>query len=342
MAKHDLKDFPPELLLLISICLPLAALNAFVSTCRRFHETLQLELESRITPAMAHEILLWASSSSRPIIVAKLLSPPHSIHPSNAYPHYVLTPLHVAAKAGHLEIAKLLLDAGADVSAKVDDDWDQPLHFATKQRDLEMVKLLLDHDAPIDAKFGCDGASETALHCACYMGDRDMAELLLERGANLEYHGHYGTALGFAVRMRDSEMVEFLLKKGANPNVTASLFILMNGGPPRPHSAPLLYIAMGLRHPKSDRPRRGVWKPHAQIVETEKWQGVPLGEGRKKLMSVLMKYGARKKKTMDTISRYLTGLAAAALYSEEEFLRVIEAMFEEAEEAVPESSMPTV
>ncbi|KAJ7752901.1 hypothetical protein B0H16DRAFT_1887070 [Mycena metata] len=68
------------------------------------------------------------------------------------------------------------------------------------------------------------------------MGHVEMIKLLLEHGANLEAHGHYGTALGFAVHYADA-------------TVTVPLFVLLDGGPPRPHKANLLYIALGLRHP---------------------------------------------------------------------------------------------
>ncbi|KAJ7706542.1 ankyrin repeat protein, partial [Mycena metata] len=88
------------------------------------------------------------------------------------------------------------------------------LHLAAVNRALEMMKLLLDHGAPVDGVFGCDGASETALHCACSTGHVEMIDLLIEHGADLEAQGHYGTALGFAVHHRKLDAVRCVLGWG--------------------------------------------------------------------------------------------------------------------------------
>ncbi|KAJ7031880.1 ankyrin repeat protein, partial [Mycena alexandri] len=124
--------------------------------------------------------------------------------------------LHVAAQAQNTEIAILLLEAGANPAAPWDQMEYQPLHLATENRDLAMMKLLLDHGAPVDGVYGCDGGSETALHNACSMGHVEIIKLLLERGANLEAHGHYGTPLGFAVHHRKLDAVRYLLDRGAD------------------------------------------------------------------------------------------------------------------------------
>ncbi|KAK7024833.1 hypothetical protein R3P38DRAFT_2951382 [Favolaschia claudopus] len=50
MPRDYIENLPPELILLLAPSLPIGSLNAFISTCRRTHEILQPELESRITP----------------------------------------------------------------------------------------------------------------------------------------------------------------------------------------------------------------------------------------------------------------------------------------------------
>jgi hypothetical protein len=150
-------------------------------TCRRLHEILQPELESRITPELAGRLLRWATANSKPHIVAKF----HSIHPtppggSNWYYHE--TALHVAAQSGNTEIARLLLEAGGNPKAEYSPDLYQPLHLDVQRRDLEMMKLLLDYGAPI----GSWVHGQTALHYACEIGDLRMIELLLQRGADVE------------------------------------------------------------------------------------------------------------------------------------------------------------
>ncbi|KAJ7825004.1 ankyrin repeat protein, partial [Mycena leptocephala] len=134
------------------------------------------------------------------------------------------TALHVTMKARNIEIAKRLLDAGANPAAKYGANEHQPLHMATDNNDLEMMKLLLDHGALIDSEFRREGRSETALPYACFIAHLEMAKLLLERSASLECRGHYGPALGFAVHGRNLEMVKLLLNKGADAEVTVPLF----------------------------------------------------------------------------------------------------------------------
>ncbi|KAK7012637.1 ankyrin repeat-containing domain protein [Favolaschia claudopus] len=230
--------------------------------------------------------------------------------------------------AGNLEIANLLLEAGANPAASWSQDEPQPLHFAAMNKNLAMMKLLLDHGAPLEHRFGlCDRRSENALHHACTLGHMEMINLLLERGAQLEAWGHYGTPLGFAIDAGNVEVVKFLLETGADANVTVPLFVLITASDTPARATPL-YIAMGLRHPRSMSVAEG--------RSPARWEGLPLGDKRKQLMALLMAHGATKEGAMATITQYVKPLAEAALYSEEEYLKIVAGMFKEAEEAIPE------
>ncbi|KAJ7747453.1 ankyrin repeat-containing domain protein [Mycena maculata] len=357
---------PPELILLLSPLLSTSSLNAFTLGCRRLCEILQPELESRITPELAQELLLWAAPS-KPHVVAKLVSPPHSVNPSYAH-----RSLYAAAEAGNTETTLLLLQAGADPAVSGDRYKGQAFHAAAMEGHLAVMRLLLDHGAPIDDRFRWDCSSESVLHYACSLGHLEMMELLISRGAKLESIGHYGTALGFAVHSFKIDAVKFLLRKGANAAVTVPLFIY-KGGHPQPHTANLLYIAMGLRHPVYPlvpSRRRGMglcsrpscigtcsrpscigacrwclkylprqWKPadsEAVLLESPKWEGLPLREDRQQLMALLLAHGASKNTTMETISEHLVPLARTAKQTKEEYLEVVERMIEQAENAVPD------
>jgi len=56
------------------------------------------------------------------------------------------TPLHSAASASHVEILRMLLDAGADPNARQSGAW-TPLHSAARNGNAECVALLLAHGA---------------------------------------------------------------------------------------------------------------------------------------------------------------------------------------------------
>ena len=92
------------------------------------------------------------------------------------------TLLHRAAWFGRIEACTLLLDRGADVAAVSRDDAEQtPLHAAAQRRHAEVCELLLSRGAPADAP---QAEGFTALHLAAYLGDEDLAILLLECGAH--------------------------------------------------------------------------------------------------------------------------------------------------------------
>lgn len=59
------------------------------------------------------------------------------------------TPLQVAARSGHLEIVKLLLDAGANVN-HVDLDGFSPVTDAARAGEWNVVKILAEHGGDFD------------------------------------------------------------------------------------------------------------------------------------------------------------------------------------------------
>jgi ankyrin repeat protein len=66
----------------------------------------------------------------------------------NAYAYDGWTPLHLAAFFGHLEAARILLDAGAAVAAVSKNSLSNtPLHAATAGKHSDVALLLLEHGA---------------------------------------------------------------------------------------------------------------------------------------------------------------------------------------------------
>lgn len=62
---------------------------------------------------------------------------PNTVNPSG------ITPLHAAARAGHTDMARQLLDHGADINALDAAFNSPPLHLAKQQGHADMVKLLM-------------------------------------------------------------------------------------------------------------------------------------------------------------------------------------------------------
>ena len=72
------------------------------------------------------------------------------------------TPLYIASQNGHLEVVRLLIDAGADKD-KARTDGATPLYIACQNGHLEVVRLLIDAGADKDK--ATTEWNNTTLHC---------------------------------------------------------------------------------------------------------------------------------------------------------------------------------
>ena len=75
------------------------------------------------------------------------------------------TPLRMAARYGHLEVSRLLVDAGADPS-RANSDGATPLMVAAQNGHPEVLRLLLGRGAAVDAAHPASIC--TAFHFACF------------------------------------------------------------------------------------------------------------------------------------------------------------------------------
>lgn len=157
-------------------------------------------------------------------------------------------PIHFAATTGNIDIARFLLDAGADIDAG-DSDNSTALGIAAMRKHGDMVALLIERGANVNhrdrkadcplsfAVYGRDesiikqlleaGADlwfrnlqgETLLHIAGMRGVKGLVQHLLDNGADLEAKSsNGGTALGSAAMGGQADIVRLLLDRGADPN----------------------------------------------------------------------------------------------------------------------------
>ncbi len=101
------------------------------------------------------------------------------------------TPLLVACREGHVEIARALLEAGADVNAVEPVFGAVPLHKAVYNGRVDITELLVSCPGiNLDYQGATNGY--TPLHDALWHGYDDCARVLVQAGARLDLRGHDG------------------------------------------------------------------------------------------------------------------------------------------------------
>ncbi len=89
--------------------------------------------------------------------------------------------MHIAAGLGHLKLASYLITVGADRFAR-DSNGLAPMHFAARNGHIDIIKLLLEEsDGRLSEDFDMktyDGW--TMLHCACRDGQYAVFDYLMK------------------------------------------------------------------------------------------------------------------------------------------------------------------
>ncbi|KAL3308767.1 hypothetical protein Ciccas_012697, partial [Cichlidogyrus casuarinus] len=95
------------------------------------------------------------------------------------------TPLHLAIRDGHLEMARYLIDRGASLTVRTG-ELDSLLHLAVRSDEKDMVLMLLNSIEGAQSRFllDCENANEqTPLHVSALSDTPTVAQLLIDFGA---------------------------------------------------------------------------------------------------------------------------------------------------------------
>ncbi|XP_070579675.1 transient receptor potential cation channel subfamily A member 1-like [Ptychodera flava] len=124
--------------------------------------------------------------------------------------------LHLAVAAGHLEVARLCLDLGADIESTKFTGFTS-LHIASVYGNAEMATMLIERGANVNAK---DGEHMTPLHRASMYSRMDVMHLLCKKGALLEARDlEFFTTLLAAAWKGQIKAAQFLIQQGADVTV---------------------------------------------------------------------------------------------------------------------------
>jgi ankyrin repeat protein len=135
-------------------------------------------------------------------------------------------PLHTAIQEGAWQCVQELLRFKSDANHECPGG--TPLMFAVKAKRLDMVQLLVEHGADVNKRH--DEQKATALQMAVSQeGGRAMVEWLVNKGADVNLRTPGSSPLFGACLEGDVDMVRLLLDKGAKVNDVCSLWTPLHG-----------------------------------------------------------------------------------------------------------------
>ena len=124
-----------------------------------------------------------------------------------------LSVLHSAVENGHGDFARMLVERGTDVSAQDKSGWNV-LHMASRFGYVDLARILVERGADVSAK---TENGWTALYLTCYDGHVYLARMLVERGADVSAQCDEGrTALHEASHRGHVDLARMLIECGAD------------------------------------------------------------------------------------------------------------------------------
>ena len=161
----------------------------------------------------------------------------------------------INSKSPNLEDIREVINEGANLNIKgkytdiYKDSYEElPLFLAIQNGNKEIVELLLSEGADVNIKGG--HLQWSALHQACYWGQKELAELFIEKKLNIDEEDNAGqTPIILACRVNSIPIVKALIKNCANitkrtskghslleqicantvPNITIASFVIDSG-----------------------------------------------------------------------------------------------------------------
>ena len=128
-------------------------------------------------------------------------------------------PLHAAVQFGNLHSVKICLDSGIGIDEKNLSDNSTSVHIASAQGSLGILKLMFEKQPEIFSEIvhSVDTIQMTPLHKASMFDHVEVAEFLIEKGANIDaLDKEKRSPLLLAASRNCIQMVCYLLSKGAD------------------------------------------------------------------------------------------------------------------------------
>ena len=119
-----------------------------------------------------------------------------------------------AVKDDDIKACGEALEDGANVRARYNSGMTL-IEMALLNNDFEMVKMLVEHKANVNT---ISKRGDPMLSAAIDYGDVETVKYLIEHGANVNAQSRHATLLSYAIKTKRRDIAILLLEKGANPN----------------------------------------------------------------------------------------------------------------------------
>ena len=226
------------------------------------------------------------------------------------------TLLHLAAKTGDLELARISLERIADVINSQNDNGSTAFLLALERQNSYVAQLLLDHKADVHVP---DKSGDTALHIAARKRHIDICGILLERNVEVNSRNHHGsTPLLLASQYGPPDIVQLLLDNNADLDLRDSdgdtpLHCAAIGGQPE-----VAQLLLKLKVDINSRNEKGSTPSHLASAG--------FGEGNPDVVRLLLDHSA------DTQARNLNGETASEVARGQQRQEIIQLLSEHAAE----------
>ena len=129
--------------------------------------------------------------------------------PIDIQDEYGYTPLHWAVRKGDIEIVKCLIEIGALLDVQ-NVKGITPLHIAI-YTSAQIAKLFIDKGANVNARL-TDKGGYTPLHCAAANGSLEIVKFLVESGAQIDARNKFNETPAMVANL-NHEIEEYLTEK---------------------------------------------------------------------------------------------------------------------------------
>jgi ankyrin repeat protein len=129
--------------------------------------------------------------------------------------------LYILSAAPNVDIAKLLLESGADAEGSQVPDLETPLMRAVRTKCIDLPRLLIAKGANVNAK---NYSGQSPLMLAIEGGNPDAVKLLISNGAEIFHKdANRASAVTQAIRARDPQLVRYLFSLDKNGHYKVDL-----------------------------------------------------------------------------------------------------------------------